>query len=43
MTKCFEDSVKILEGDSQPETYRNELELLVLKAFWDLNYQWQGV
>ena len=34
MIKCFEDSVKLLEQDLQPEMYRKQLKFLnVLKMF----------
>ena len=43
MNKCFEDSVKLLEDDLQPETYRKQLELLILGALRNLNHQWQKI
>ena len=43
MIKCFEDSVKLLEGNPQPETYRNQLELFILKALRNLSHQWQEI
>ena len=43
MRGCFEDSVKLLEGYIQPETYRQRHELLILNALRNLNHQWQKV
>ncbi|KAI4120692.1 MAG: hypothetical protein LQ338_006834, partial [Usnochroma carphineum] len=43
MMECFEDSVKLLEKDPQPEEYRSQLEFLIAEAMQNLNRQWQKI
>lgn len=43
MIRCFEDSVKLLEEDLQPERYRTRLELLISEALRSLSDQWQTI
>lgn len=43
MIRCFEDSVKLLEEDLQPEMYRTRLEVLIVEALRSLSYQWQTI
>ncbi|KAM0801859.1 hypothetical protein BDR22DRAFT_847333 [Usnea florida] len=43
MIKYFEDSVKLLEDELQPEAYSKQLEVLILAALRKLNHQWQRI
>lgn len=43
MIRCFEDSVKLLEEDLQPERYRTRLDILTREALGSLDDQWQTI
>ncbi|KAI4190313.1 MAG: hypothetical protein LQ346_004937 [Caloplaca aetnensis] len=43
MMKSFQDSVKLLEKDPQPEEYRSQSETLIANAMQNLNRQWQKI